>query len=167
MARKTAASLPIHKPLKALSRSALDFASIFTSGDELRKAFAVLLGKMGKKNVQITHGQQEYGKDLVFYDTDSFGSDSLMACVIKNAKITGSVDSANGAKNVLFQVEQALDTPHISSSGANEHVAKVFVVSPHPCDQTPMRSIQGKLKQRSGQVTFLCGTQLFDLFNSN
>jgi hypothetical protein len=76
-----------------------DFSTQFKSEDDLRKTLAKLLAKMGKKGVQITHGAQEYGKDLVFYEPDSFGSDSLIACVVKNGKITGSADSVDSARN--------------------------------------------------------------------
>jgi hypothetical protein len=144
-----------------------DFSTQFKSEDDLRKTLAKLLAKMGKKGVQITHGAQEYGKDLVFYEPDSFGSDSLIACVVKNGKITGSADSVDSARNVLIQVEQALDTPYINPAGVDEHVSRVFVVCPYPCSQITLRAIQGKLKTRSGQVSFLCGAALLELFNTH
>ncbi len=143
-----------------------DFSTQFKTEDDLRQALAKLLTKMGKKGVQITHGAQEYGKDLIFYEPDSFGSDSLIACVVKNGKITGSADSVNSARNVLIQVEQALDTPHINPAGAGEHVSKVFVIGPYPCTQITLRSIQGKLRTRSGQVSFLFGAALLEQFNT-
>jgi hypothetical protein len=140
------------------------FAEAFPLEDDLRKHIATLLTKMHTQGVQITHGPQEYGKDIVFYAPDAFGNWTLQACVIKNAKISGSVDDNDGARNVLFQIEQALDTPFINSSGADEHVSRVYVMSPYECSQISMRSIQGKLRTRSGQTEFLCGNSLLAKF---
>jgi hypothetical protein len=42
------------------------FAEAFKSEDDLRKHLAALLNKMPHtQGVQITHGAQEYGKDIV------------------------------------------------------------------------------------------------------
>jgi hypothetical protein len=140
------------------------FAEAFKSEEELRRHVATLLGKLGDNiNIEITHGSQEYGKDIVFYSRDAIGDWVLNACVIKNAKIMGSADD-KGARNVLIQVEQALDTPFLKSSGESESVSRVYVISPYDCSQSTMHSIQGKLKERSGQVTFLCGSRLLEKF---
>lgn len=58
-----------------------------------------------------------------------------------------------------------MDTPFINSSGANEHVSRVYVISPQECSQVTMRSVQGKLERRSGQVEFLCGSRLLEKFS--
>lgn len=78
------------------------FAESFKSEDELRKHVATLLTKMRTQGVQITHGTQEYGKDIIFYAPDAFNNWVLNACVIKNTKITGSADDNDGARNVLI-----------------------------------------------------------------
>lgn len=140
------------------------FAEAFNSEDELRRHVATLLGKLGdNRNIEITHGAQEYGKDIIFYSRDAIGDWILNACVVKNAKIMGSADD-KGARNVLIQVEQALDTPFLKSSGESESVSRVYVISPYDCSQSTMHSIQGKLRDRSGQVTFLCGSRLLEKF---
>jgi hypothetical protein len=140
------------------------FAETFGTEEELRSRLATLLTKMGNQEVQILHGTQEYGKDLIFYSQDGFDNRMLNACVVKNGKITGSADDNQGARTVLNQVEQALDTPVVGSGGEDEMVARVFVISPYDCPQPTMRSIQGKLKARSGQVDFLCGSRLLERF---
>ncbi len=140
------------------------FARAFRSEAVLHHCLATLLNKMpGNEAVTITHSTQEYGKDLIFYSHDGVGDLILNACVVKNAKITGSADS-KGARNVLFQVEQALDTPFVSSAGETQNVARVYVVSPYDCSPETMHSIAGKLKQRSGQIAFLCGRRLLEKF---
>src|SRR6266851_1458014 len=140
------------------------FSQAFESEADLRNQLFTLLTKMGNEGVQITHGTQEYGKDIVFYSLDAVGSRILNACVVKKDKITGSVDDNHGARTVFQQVEQALDTPHINSSGEDESVVRVYVVSPFDCTQPTLKSLQGKLKSRSGQVDFLCGSRLFEKF---
>ena len=83
----------------------------------------------------------------------------------KKRKISGSAEDSIGARNVFHQVEQALDTPFIKSSGEEARVSRVYVISPYDCPQTTMRSIQGKLLARSGQVDFLCGARLLEKFS--
>jgi hypothetical protein len=143
------------------------FAEAFQTEKMLRNNLVILLAKMGNQEVQDTHGPQEFGKDIVFYSTDAVGNRMLNACVVKNEKISGSVDDNIGARTVFQQVEQALDTPLINGTGENESVARVFVISPLDCSQSTMRSIQGKLKARSGQCDFLCGGRLLDRFSKH
>ncbi len=140
------------------------FSQAFESEADLRNQLATLLTKMGNEGVQITHGTQEYGKDIIFYSLDGFGSRVLNACVVKKDKINGSADDNHGARNVFNQVEQALDTAHINGAGQDELVAKVFVISPFDCSQPTLRSIQGKLKTRSNQIDYLCGSRLLEKF---
>jgi hypothetical protein len=141
------------------------FAESFRTEADLRERLATLFSKMpGIQGVQITHGPQEYGKDIILYSQDAIGDWILNACVVKNDKITGAADGQTSGRNVMVQVEQALDTPHINASGRDESVARVYVISPYECPQTTMRSIQGKLQGTSGQVTFLCGRPLLEKF---
>lgn len=141
------------------------FSEAFKSEDDLRKKLQVLLTRMPRtQGVEITHGTQEYGKDIIFYSPDGFDEWVLNACVVKNEKISGSADDSAGARNIFHQVEQALDTPLVKSTGEEVRVARVYVISPFDCPQTTMRSIQGKLMARSGQVDFLCGYRLLEKF---
>jgi len=131
----------------------------------LRERLATLFSKMPRiQGVKITHGSQEYGKDIILYSRDAIGDWILNACVVKNGKISGAAEGNTASRNVFVQVEEALDTPYISPSGEDQSVSHVYVISPFECPQTTMRSIQGKLKGRSGQVTFLCGRSLLEKF---
>lgn len=141
------------------------FAESFRDEAELRERLATLFSKFPNiQGIQVPHGTQEYGKDIIFYSQDAIGDWVLNACVVKNDKITGAAEGNTAARNVFNQVEQALDTPFVNTSGEDETVAHVYVVSPYDCPQTTLRSIQGKLKARSGQVTFLCGRLLLEKF---
>lgn len=143
------------------------FIASFTNEAELRTAIIGLLERMpNASNVRLTHGgSAEKGKDIVFHSLGPFGQRQLVACVVKNDRITGSADSNHGARNVLFQAEQALDTPIPSvANGSDEHVSQVFVISPHECSPTTVDSIKSKLQNRTGQVTFICGRELLEKF---
>ena len=141
------------------------FAEAFASEEDLRAAFVTLLTKMpGISEPHQTHGAHEHGKDIVFYSEGGLGDRRLNACVVKSKKIVGSVDSNRGARTILIQAEQALDSPYIGSSGEDQCISHVYVVSPWECSQQTRASIQGKLHHRSGQVTFYCGQQLLTLF---
>jgi hypothetical protein len=141
------------------------FIKSFPNEAQLRETLIKLFTRIpGITGIQHTHGTQEYGKDIIFYARDAIGDLILYACVVKNDKITGAADGQTSGRNVLIQVEQAFDTPHINPSGGEENVGHVYVVSPYECPQTTMRAIKGKLQPRSGQVTFLCGRLLFEKF---
>ena len=142
------------------------FISSFKNEGELRTAIVALLEKTPNvSNVRLTHGSQERGKDVVFHFWGPFSQRQLVACVIKNEKITGSAESDQGARTVYAQAEQALDTPLANvANGFDERVAQVFIISPYECPPSTVESIKGKLQARPGQVTFLCGRELMEKF---
>jgi hypothetical protein len=123
------------------------FAEAFVSEADLRAAFITLLTKMpGVSEPHETHGAHEHGKDIVFLSVGGLGKSCLNACVVKKTKITGSADSNRGARTILIQAEQALDSPYISSAGEDRAVAHVYVVSLWECSQQTRGSIKGKLR---------------------
>lgn len=90
----------------------------FSSEFLLQQAIAGLLARLPEiSGVQILHGGQEYGKDIVFNVTGPFGETFHCACVVKNTKVTGEAGSSKGARTVFQQVEQALDTPYVDGEG--------------------------------------------------
>jgi len=155
---------PEAKRQNSLKLELASFASSFASEAQLTDAIAELLRRMGREGVQILHGQQEYGKDVIFYAPGGFQERRLYACVIKNIKLSGRMDSDSGTRTVFHQAETAFDTPITTAKGHTEHVEGVYVITPHECSQVAIAAIREKLKERSGQVTFLCGAALFDLF---
>ncbi len=143
------------------------FATAFQSETDLRGAVADLLMQLpSARDVRITHGAQEYGKDIVFRSPGALLESVVCACVVKNSKITGSVDSNQGAMTVLHQAKQCLTHPYLNSKGEEERVGRVYIISPHDCSQITMKSIEGELEHRSGQVVFVCGQDLLSLFES-
>lgn len=139
----------------------------FSSEELLRQAIANLLTRMPDvRNVQIFHGQQEHGKDIVFWAKGPLGETFPCACVAKNSDITGSVDKNQGARAVCIQAEQALDTPFVDSFGTEQRIHRVYIVSPSRISASAMNSIKGKLTQRAGQIVFYSGSSLFELFRT-
>lgn len=134
----------------------------------LQQAIAGLFSRIRDiTGVQILQGAQEYGKDIIFYTSGPLGESLPCACVIKNVKISGAVGQDRGARTVFEQVEQALDTPFLDGSGEEVRVHRVYVISPGEITQIAINSIKGKLASRSGQVIFIGGDQLFQLFRKH
>lgn len=148
------------------------FAREFQLEDRLRRVVADLLTKMGHKGVRITHGPNEKGKDIVFKAPGPLGEMKLFACVVKNTPITGQAeDLISGAptivhrvqQGVLNQIQQAFNEPLPNGRGADELVDGVYVISPYECPTTAIDSVKASL-QRSGQIRFVCGRELLELF---
>jgi len=143
------------------------FSALFPSENDLQDHLVELLSRLeGITGVRKLQGANERGKDIIFYHEGPFGRKRLNACVVKNTSISGNVASQSGARTVLFQAQQAFDTPYVNSLGVDERVEHVFMISPRQTSPDAIESIKGGLQQRSGQVTFLCGSELLDVFKS-
>lgn len=141
------------------------FSHSFSSEMLLQQAIAGLLTRMPDiTGVQILQGTQELGKDLIFYIRGGFGEQILCACVVKNTKITGAVGDKGGARTVFQQAEQAFDSTYTDNFGKDMRVERVYVITPYDLPPATITSIQGKLRERAGQVVFIGGPILFDLF---
>ena len=146
------------KPLKNKLKVQKPFNQSFSSESLLQQAIAGLLTRMPDiTGVQILQGTQELGKDLVFYIRGGFGEQLLCACVVKNTKITGDAGRAEGARTVFLQAQQAFDTPYVDGSGRDNRVERVYIITPFDLPPATIYSIEGRLKERSGQVVFIGG----------
>jgi len=115
--------------------------------------------------VRNLHGKDEHGKDLVFYAPVGLDRLRLNACVVKLGKITGSAsDPSSGARNVLIQCNQALDTPVLNTQGHEEWVSQVYVMCPNELSPTAMESVSGEFRGRPRQVEFICGHEFLQMF---
>lgn len=142
------------------------FIDHFEDEEHLRSAIEGLLSKQGEfRGVRNLHGKDECGKDLVFYAPAGLGGLKLNACVVKLSKISGSAsDSASGARNVLIQCNQALDTPITNTRGEREWVSYVYVMCPNELSATVMQSISGLFEGRASQIEFKCGHDFLEMF---
>jgi hypothetical protein len=155
----------INRRRKATVASLTQDTFQFDSESLLQQAIAGLLSRMPSvTSVQILQGAQEYGKDIIFCVPGGLADTLLCACVVKNTVISGQVSSNSGARTVYLQAQQALDTPHTTGNGNEEYVQRVYIVTPYPIAPTAIAAIGGALKEKKGQVTFVGGPALFDLF---
>ena len=51
-----------------------------------------LLKSLGFKHIRYTHGQDEYGRDIIFYDHDRFGIEKLFCAQVKVGDISGGAN---------------------------------------------------------------------------
>ncbi len=142
------------------------FIDHFKDEAELRSAIEGLLAKredcLGVRNL---HGRDERGKDLIFYAPAITGRPKLHACVVKLERINGSAsDATSGARNVLIQCDQALDTPVVNTQGQEEWVSYIYVMCPYELSATAMGSVAGMFKGRASQIEFVCGHDLLQMF---
>jgi hypothetical protein len=141
------------------------FASSFEDEAALRYALIALLERMpGVSNVRHTHGIDERGKDIIFDSAGPFGQTFLIACVVKNDKITGSAGSSSGARTIYNQAEQALGLKFTDTKGVEQQVSQVFVITPAECSTAATESIKDKLQSNGHRVAFICGPELLNLF---
>src|SRR5438067_4910645 len=54
-----------------------------------------------------------------------------------------------------------------NTNGEQQRVSRVYVLTPRAISQTALSSIQGELQDRSGQVKFICGSELLELFEQH
>jgi hypothetical protein len=141
------------------------FSSCFKNEADLRVALIALLEKLPNTwGVRHTHGTAERGKDIIFRSNGPFATEDLVACVVKNNPITGSVDSDDGARTVYHQAEQSLDTPILNNRGEEEYATRAFIITPYDCSPAALDSVKGKLARADGVVRFLVGRELYELF---
>lgn len=99
------------------------------------------------------------------------GERRLFACVVKAQPINGRADDhKNGAptlvddlQTVVNQISSAFSESLADGSGKDEWVDSVYVISPYDCATSTIDSVKARL-QRSGQIRFVCGSDLMDLF---
>ena len=134
----------------------------------LQQAISGLLSRMPDvANVRILQGSTEFGKDIVFDHRGPFGERIPCACVVKNEPITGNVSSNKGARTVLMQAQQCMDTGYTDANGDNIRVQRVFVMSSHPINETARQSIAGALREAHGTISFYGVEKLFELFKTH
>jgi len=85
-----------------------------------------LFSKMQFEDVRINHGNREFGKDLVFYETDKFNKKIWYSVVVKNKNATQS-DFENGGE-VLKQVETSFKKPYKDENKDQHYINRVIVI---------------------------------------
>ncbi|MCL5104050.1 MAG: hypothetical protein M1133_08045 [Armatimonadetes bacterium] len=131
----------------------------------LQQAIARLLGMMPNiEGVQILQGTLELGKDIVFRTMGPLNEILTCACIVKNKPFSGKLGTTGSLRVLIDQIEQAFDTPFLDESVEDRMVHRVYVMNPHQVTPAALAAVEGKLKQRPGQVCFVTGSKLYDLF---
>ncbi len=149
-----------------LNRQSNSSKLAFSSERHFIEAIAGLLVRLpwNLTGVQILHGPREAGKDIVFTMQGGFGEPILCACVVKNTRITGSVDGSASALNILHQARQAFAIPFLGESGEEIPVQRIYVVTPYPLTTETKDSLR---RQLPGDIQFIGGARLVDLFKAH
>ena len=93
---------------------------------DLYPTLAQLFRQMGFDKVEITHGRNEYGRDLVFRSKDSMGDYEWWAVVVKN-KNANQFDFQEGGE-IGRQIRMSFDVPWVDSKGEKFRTNSVLVV---------------------------------------
>lgn len=117
-----------------------------SSEKEVYPVLEALLQAMEYERVQIAHGPDEAGKDLVFLERDRVGRSLWRAVQVKAGKVTGQLASGTGARGLLHQCEAALDTPFRLVSGERVQMSEVWLVFTSRLSGSAKRSLEGKLR---------------------
>ena len=94
---------------------------------ELFEPIRLLFKAKSFENVQITHGNNEFGKDLVFSMTDNAIDDKIWYSAVVKNKNAQQNDFVSGGE-IQQQVELSLKHPYLDSSGKKIQISRVFVI---------------------------------------
>lgn len=94
---------------------------------ELFEPLRLLFKAKGFENVEITHGNNEFGKDLVFSMVDSAIDEKIWYSAVVKNKNAQQNDFVSGGE-IQQQVELSLKHPYINSSGKPISISRVFVI---------------------------------------
>jgi hypothetical protein len=108
-------------------REKLEFVQKNCKEPELFEDLKQLFRSKGFEKVVIEHGNQEYGKDLVFSTLDSiFNEERWYACIVKN-KNASQNDFVDGGE-ILTQVHLAIKHPYVDHKGTKHNIAGLFII---------------------------------------
>lgn len=82
--------------------------------------------KKGFENVSINHGPTEFGKDLVFFETNKLGKDLWYSVVVKN-KDAEQRDIEDGG-DIYRQIMTSFKSHYVDSTGNPHQISQVLVV---------------------------------------
>ena len=130
--------------------------------EEIEKQFTLdtvvpLLKALGFQGVRYTHGIDEYGRDLVFYDSDRFGLQRLYCAQVKYGNVSGSASSI--LNKIISQVEDGMTMPFFDTSlNEDKFPAGIYLIISGEFTRNAKAKIREKC--RGKPVHFLDGTAL-------
>ncbi len=86
-----------------------------------------LLKTLGFKHVRYTHGSDEYGRDIIFYDFDRFGIERLFCAQAKVGDISG--DAKSIINKITAQIDDAFKMPYYDSfRNEDKNVSGIYII---------------------------------------
>ena len=130
---------------------------------KLRLILIQLFEKLNFKEVDHHHGTTEFGKDIVFYEEDTFGNKIWYACVVKSGNI-----SQGGLGTVHRQVRECLRSKYPSTTFGRVQINKVLVICSGVFSGNSKTLIADEIDEANkSDVIFWSQTQLSDFFKDN
>ncbi len=134
-----------------------------------RDDLCTLLKKMGYKGVELLHGANEHGKDIVFYATEAIiGERQYIAVVAKIGKLTGGTSKDSGhIVNIANQIKLAMTIPFNNTTTKKEqYINTVWVVTNDTISEPAKKEILNRFGDEKGiyerNVKFYKGDNLIE-----
>jgi hypothetical protein len=123
-----------------------------------------LFTALGFRDIRYTHGILEHGKDIICSKYDELDGHVYIGFTVKSRPLSGSVSSSRSAREVLYQIKQALSVPFINPfNGREVTLGRVYFVTPFAISQHAILSIKEELREFGSSVRFVDGVKLLDL----
>lgn len=130
--------------------------------NKLRLILIQLFEKLNFKEVDHHHSITEFGKDIVFYEEDTFGNKVWYACVVKSGNITQSI-----LGDVHRQVRECFKSKYPSTTFGRVQINKVLVICSGVFSGNTKTLIAEEIDQSfKSDVSFWSQTNLSDYFKS-
>lgn len=118
-----------------------------------------LLRDMGFRGVEYTHGTDEYGRDVYFYEIDRFGNRRDMAAQVK----TGDIGGTTLVQTIIAQARAAFTNPYTDISIREERrVCELYIITSGNISTNAKVQIMNGLPEYGGSIRFLNGEKLLE-----
>lgn len=121
-----------------------------------------LLTTMGYRQVTITHGPLEDGRDLVFMEEDRLHRQVWRGVQVKVGLSTGSLSLPSGLRSIVGQCEAALEKPYLTAAGERVVLRELWLIFTTPLTEAAKRSAQEAIA-RQQRIYLVDAAHLADL----
>ncbi len=147
----------------------LAFNAYQDNEDEFReRVIKPLLQRIGFYDVQTLH-PREFGKDLVFYETDKFGEKKFYAAQISVGKIPKNVRGITEgyAGTISRQVGEAFSNPHTDPDTGEDHwIHETYVFTSKEITQDASKLIRDQAGEKKGLIHLFDGSRIREMIHT-
>ena len=153
-----------------MSDGKLEKLNSLTEAEFREKVLMKLIPSMDGKQVRLTHGIHEHGKDITFYLDTEFGK-VYYAVIAKKGKITASADGSRltqSLQNIKNQIEQAFDMRAkdvTDTHSENARINQVIVWTTGSISDNATDQILSNLDKKYQNVRFRDGQNTVELLD--